>query len=224
MPKTNLELKVGIFVLAGMIIFIWIVFSIGNFALVNKGYCVRVRFNDAAGLENGAPVDLAGVEAGRLRFLNIVYDKRLNKKMVELVLWIKEGTEIRKNAVVKLKRLGLMGEQYVHLSLGTEDAGLIRDNGLLYGDDMISIEDVTEEVYSATRELKDVMHSVNDVVGDEEFRRDIKEAASNTRKASANLEEMTSDIKEHPWKLLTVPKESKRDNKKQGYVLDVTND
>ncbi|MCK5306094.1 MAG: MCE family protein [Candidatus Omnitrophica bacterium] len=220
MPKTNLELKVGIFVLAGMVIFIWIVFSIGNFDLVNKGYHVRVRFNDVAGLEAGAPVELAGVEAGRIRSLNIVYDKRLNKKMVELGLWIKEGTEIRKNTAVKLKRLGLMGEQYVHLSLGTKDAGFVKDNGLLYGDDTISIEDVTEEVYSATKELKKVMHSVNDLVGDEEFRRDIKETASNTRKASANLEEMTSDIKEHPWKLLVAPKENKGDRKKQGYILD----
>ncbi len=220
MSKTNLELRVGIFVLAGMVIFIWMVFSIGNFDLVNKGYRVRVRFNDVAGLEAGAPVDLAGVEAGKIRSLNIVYDKRLNKKMVELILSIKEGMEIRKNAAVSLKRLGLMGEQYVHLSLGTEGAGPIKNNGLLYGDDMISIEDVTKEVYSATKELKKVMRSVNDLVGDEEFRCDIKETASNTRKASANLEEMTSDIKERPWKLLIAPKESKRDRKKQGYVLE----
>lgn len=206
MPKSNTELRVGIFVLVGMFVFGYIIFSIGDFSLRRSGYYIQVRFNDIAGLDVGAPVDLIGVKVGEVRAINIIYDKLLEKKIVELNLWIKNGAVIKRDAIARLRRAGLMGEQYVHLSLGSDEAPLLSEGGTIYGEDIISIDDVTKEVFLTTQEFQKTLCHVNVVVGDAKFRSDLKEIAHNTKKATENLEDLTADLKANPWKLFKVPK------------------
>lgn len=206
MPKSTTELRVGIFVLVGMFVFGYIIFSIGDFSLRRSGYYIQVRFNDIAGLDVGAPVDLIGVKVGEVRTINITYDKLLKKKIVELNLWIKNGAVIKRDAIARLRRSGLMGEQYVHLSLGSDKAPLLSEGGTIYGEDIISIDDVTKEVFLTTQEFQKTLNHVNVVVGDAKFRSDLKEIADNTKKATENLEDLTADLKANPWKLFKVPK------------------
>ena len=206
MPKSNTELRVGIFVLVGIFVFGYIIFSIGDFSLRRSGYYIQVRFNDIAGLDVGAPVDLIGVKVGEVRAINITYDKLLKKKIVELNLWIKNGAVIKRDAIARLRRAGLMGEQYVHLSLGSDEVPLLSEGGTIYGEDIISIDDVTKEVFLTTKEFQKTLSSVNVVVGDAKFRSDLKEIADNTKKATENLEDLTADLKANPWKLFKVPK------------------
>jgi phospholipid/cholesterol/gamma-HCH transport system substrate-binding protein len=206
MPKSNTELRVGIFVLVGLMVFGFIIFSIGDFTLVRSGYFIQVRFNDIAGLDVGAPVDLIGVKVGEVKSIDIVYDKLLDEKVVELELWIKKGVVIKRDASARLRRLGLMGEQYVHLSLGTDAAPPLSEGGIIYGEEMISIDDVTKEVFLATQEFKKTLSCVNDVVNDDKFRSDLKDIAGNTKNATENLQDLTADLKANPWKLFKVPR------------------
>ena len=206
MPKSNTELKVGIFVLAGLAVFGFIIFSIGDFNLVNNGYIIKARFNDIAGLDIGAPVDLIGVKVGEVKAIGIIYDKLLDKKVVELEIWIRKGVVIKRDANVRLRRLGLMGEQYVHLSMGSDAISPLLEGGVLYGEEMISIDDVTKEVLLVTQEFKKTLNCVNDVVSDDKFRSDLKDIADNTKNATENLEDLTADLKANPWKLFNVSK------------------
>ena len=212
MPKSNTELKVGIFVLAGLAVFGFIIFSIGDFNLVNNGYIIKARFNDIAGLDIGAPVDLIGVKVGEVKAINIIYDKLLDKKVVELEIWIRKGVVIKRDANVRLRRLGLMGGQYLHLSIGSDATSPLSEGGVLYGEEMISIDDVTKEVFLATQEFKKTLNCVNDVVSDGKFRSDLKDIAGNTKNASENLEDFTADLKANPWKLFSVPKAKNESN------------
>lgn len=241
-PKVGLELKVGIFVLAGLIIFTMIIFSIGDFNVLQRGFIVKLRFNDVGNLEVGASVNLMGVEVGEVKDIHFIYDKGLDKIMVELLLWLKEGTEIRENSIAQVRRLGLMGEKYVNLSLGSGDARILQGGDKLYGQDPITIEDVTKEFYLATREIKEAVHSMNDVLGDKRVRDDFKQSVKNTKeltekldkvidriekaegtigklisedKIYRDLEELVADIKKHPWKLLIRTREKKKVDKKQ---------
>jgi phospholipid/cholesterol/gamma-HCH transport system substrate-binding protein len=206
MPKSNVELKVGIFVLIGMFVFIFILFSIGDFNLMKSGYFIQVRFDDIAGLDVGAPVDLIGVKVGEVKSIAIIYDKLLERKVVELKLWVKDGTVIKRDSAARLRRLGLMGEQYVHITLGSDEAPLLPKNGIIYGEMLVSIDDVTKEVFLATQEFKRTLSCVNSVIDDSKFRSDLKEIADNTRSATENLEDLTADLKANPWKLFNVPK------------------
>ena len=68
------ELKVGLFITAGILIFFIIVFSIGDVYLVRKGYHINVVFGFANGITEAAPVRLAGVNVGQIDKIDIFYD------------------------------------------------------------------------------------------------------------------------------------------------------
>ncbi len=217
MSKANLELKVGLFVLIGLVILTGIIFTVSDIRFSNTGYTIKIRFDDVAGIESGSPVDLAGVEVGKVESIAFVHDPDKDDTVVELTLWIKKGTIIRKNSVPQLRQLGFLGEQYVYLSLGTKDSPVVEEGYIFHGETPIGIEDLTKELYVTTRKVNRTVDSLNDIIGDEKVRTDLKHSAANTREITEDLKEMAKDLKKHPWKLFVVPESEKESNKKDGH-------
>ena len=247
--REELEIKVGIFVLVGVIILSVIVFSIGDIKILKRGYTIKLRFNDISGLEAGAPVNLLGVKIGEVKSIDFIYNGRLKRMQVELLLWIEEGTKIGEDTTAKVKRLGLMGEKYVDLAPGKPEVRFLEKGNILYGQDPISIEDVTEEIYLASNEIKKAVFYINDILGDKKVRDDFKQSVKSAKeiterldaivsrieksegtigllisddKVYRNLEAFTADIKKHPWKLLIRTREKSQDEnkeKKRGFII-----
>ena len=220
--REELEVKVGIFVLVGVIILSIIVFSIGDIKVLKRGYTIKLRFNDISGLEVGAPVNLLGVEIGEVKSIDFIYNERLKKMQIELLLWIKEGTKIGEDTTAKVKRLGLMGEKYVGLTPGDPEVRFLEKGNILYGQDPISIEDVTEEIYLASNEIKKAVFYINDILGDKKVRNNFRQTLRNIKEASENLNELTADIKKYPWKLLIQTREKNEDKNKEekrGFII-----
>ena len=68
MAKLTPEAKVGIFVLIGIILLVYMSLRVGGIQFGRaEGYEVYIRFESAAGLDNDAPVRVAGVEIGRVK-------------------------------------------------------------------------------------------------------------------------------------------------------------
>ena len=220
--REELEVKVGIFVLVGVIILSIIVFSIGDIKVLKRGYTIKLRFNDISGLEVGAPVNLLGVEIGEVKSIDFIYNERLKKMQIELLLWIKEGTKIGEDTTAKVKRLGLMGEKYVGLTPGDPEVRFLEKGNILYGQDPISIEDVTEEIYLASNEIKKAVFYINDILGDKKVRNNFRQTLRNIKEASENLNELAADIKKYPWKLLIQTREKNEDKNKEekrGFII-----
>ena len=62
------EFKVGIVVLLGIAILFYMSFRVGKFGTLTegRGYTVTAHFNNIAGLDTKSPVEVAGVEVGRV--------------------------------------------------------------------------------------------------------------------------------------------------------------
>ena len=74
----SLEAKVGLFVLAAIILFVWLSFQFGEIKwLRSKGYKVITYMDSVPGLENESPVKMAGVRIGRIEDLRNNTDTRL---------------------------------------------------------------------------------------------------------------------------------------------------
>ena len=73
------ELKVGIFIAVGILLFFIMVFSIGDVYLIKKGYTVDIIFNFVNGIGENAPVRLAGVNVGQVEKIKIFFDEKETK-------------------------------------------------------------------------------------------------------------------------------------------------
>jgi phospholipid/cholesterol/gamma-HCH transport system substrate-binding protein len=123
MRKIDLELIVGLFVLIGIIALSYISIKLGKMEWVGGGgYQVTAVFPSVAGLKVGALVEIAGVEVGRVKSLNLNEDYQ-----ARVVLDIDWGVDLQDDSIASIKTKGLLGEKYVEIVPGGADE--IIENG-----------------------------------------------------------------------------------------------
>ena len=238
--RSSFELKVGIFIFIGIVILSVIVFSIGNFYTLKRGYELNILFSFANGISVGAPVRYAGVEVGEVQDIEVYFDEKENVPMVRLLVWVSQNTWVNEDAGANINTLGLLGEKYLEITPGTRESRLLQKGETLRGYDPVSTEELTRETQETLAKVDSMIDSLNKVVGDEGFRESVKNTVANLELLSADfrgvlalakdgdgtigrllsddklykdIDDMILDIKKHPWKLLYRPKESKRKKK-----------
>ncbi len=115
MKKINTELIVGLFLIAGFLVFTWISMQFGEFAWLTRGdhYTIEAEFQNVAGLKEGAVVTVAGVEVGRVDKIVLTEDFRARVK-----LYLPRDTKVTEDAIASIKTQGIIGNKYVKISQG----------------------------------------------------------------------------------------------------------
>lgn len=113
MKKLDLELVVGLFMVAGIACLAWLSIRLGSLEVVGFGrYNLTATFSNVGGLKTGSSVAIAGVEIGRVK--RIV----LEDYEATVTLAIAKGIVIKEDAIASIKTRGLIGEQFVEISPG----------------------------------------------------------------------------------------------------------
>lgn len=122
MERGKLELMVGLFVLVGIVCLGYLAIKLGKLELVGGNYYeLQAEFSSASGLKNGASVEIAGVEIGRVKSIGLKEDR------AQVVLSIHQGTTVYDDAIASIKTRGIIGEKFMDLSPG--GAGEQLNNG-----------------------------------------------------------------------------------------------
>ena len=233
----NNETKVGILIVIVLVILFSLTVRAGDFHLSQQGYTVRVRFQNIDGVELNSPVMLNGLEVGRVTDIRIDYGA---VPKLELTLWVKDGVKIARGVKAMVKNMGFMGEKYVGLVMQQGEQGFLSpgesieglepasfENILREGEDIATnIRDITENINERLRinaeaidgviaDMRKTMGDIATVSGNIEERFSVNEhlvdeMMLNIRDSSKNLEELSYDLKENPWKLLYRPKKVRR--------------
>jgi phospholipid/cholesterol/gamma-HCH transport system substrate-binding protein len=119
--ERRLDFRVGAFVLTGAVVLGIVLFTIGTGRhLFGETYHLVARFPDIAGLAVGAPVRLAGVTVGTVT--RIAVAEELQVRTIEVALAINRAVQarIREDSVASIQTLGVLGDKYVELTMGTE--------------------------------------------------------------------------------------------------------
>ena len=113
MRKIDLELGVGIFLLAGILCLGYLSIKLARMEVFGaKGYEIHAVFADVGALKNGASVVIAGVEIGRIK--NI----KMDNYEAKVTMTINNGVKIQEDAIASVKTKGIIGEKYIQISPG----------------------------------------------------------------------------------------------------------
>lgn len=113
MKKFDLEVAVGLFVLAGIVCLGYLSIRLAKMDVFGgKGYEIEAVFSNSGGLKTGSSVVIAGVEVGRVK--RIFLDDYQALAIIHLPLDVK----IQEDAIASIKTKGLIGEKYVEISPG----------------------------------------------------------------------------------------------------------
>jgi phospholipid/cholesterol/gamma-HCH transport system substrate-binding protein len=113
--KYKMETIVGIFVVIGFLCIGYITIKLGEVSFIgNNTYPLYARFSSVSGLRVGSPVEVLGLEVGRVEKLSI--DQ--NQQIVVAKMRIKKGTKVYADAIASIKTSGLIGDKYVQIDPG----------------------------------------------------------------------------------------------------------
>lgn len=184
--KLNLELKVGIFAFIGLTILALAIFSISEIYIFRPGYHVKITFGFASGIDLGAVVRVAGIEAGEVRDVKVSYDKDKGEAKVTLLVWLNRNVKVPRDSTAYVSVLGLIGETYLEIVPGEDYAHLLKDGDALVGRDPFSTETLMEVAHKVAANFDSILGSVDEVF-DEEAKASLKRAI---RDFDASLELM----------------------------------
>jgi len=126
MEKARLETIVGIFVLVGILCMAYLSINLGKLELLGGDYYeVSANFDSISGLRNGASVEIAGVEVGRVD--RIVLDPKAGYT-AKVTLRINSGIELQDDVIASVRTRGIIGDKYIQLKPGGSDR-LLKDGG-----------------------------------------------------------------------------------------------
>lgn len=145
--------KVGLFAILCLLVLAFFVMRIEDWNLFDSGGAtVEARFDSVAGLDDKAPVRVAGVRVGRVDGLRLDGSRALLTLRLEQPLALTEGT------TAALASAGLLGEKYVEIVPGPPDAPLLAAGAVLEGTTPMSFDE-------AMAKLNDVADSVAGITG-----------------------------------------------------------
>ena len=122
MSKRGIETVVGLFVLLGFMAIGYLALKAANLAAMTVGetYTVTARFDNIGGLKPRAPVKSAGVTVGRVASISL--DGKTFQGLVTMEL--EKRFAFPKDTSAAILTAGLLGDQYVGLNPGGDDANL----------------------------------------------------------------------------------------------------
>jgi len=163
------ELRVGLFVLVGLLILAVAIFYVTGAGVFGPKYRLKTYLPEVAGLATGAPVRLDGVEIGNVERINIV--PRENGKPpdrmrnIEIVMKLdrRYQGDILTDSVATLVTEGLLGNRYVNVQRGYTGLPL-KDGQAIAGGEEKAIKEVVERSADVLANLKALSSDVQDLI------------------------------------------------------------
>jgi phospholipid/cholesterol/gamma-HCH transport system substrate-binding protein len=207
------EIKVGITVLFGLIVFIWILGWTKNFTFSSADNLVKVKFNNVSGLETGNNVTVNGVKQGHVK------DFYIDGPNVIVSLSVSSDIKLKKDASFFLESTDLMGGRKIEINPGMMDENLDLSeihNGT-YVTDIAGVialfSDLQDKISIIATETVDVLQSINSILKDEKFIQELKNGVSNLNAVSKKMNQVITENQQNLKQITENTKEITEDTK-----------
>lgn len=141
--KSNLETRLGMFFALALLAGLILLEVIGGFDFFARGIELKARFDTINELQVGAPVKLAGVTVGEVRRIS------LEDRKVTVTLRVRPDAGIRTDSRATIRFAGLMGQNYVSLSFGSDGAPQVAPGTELEAETLPDVGEVLAKLDSA---------------------------------------------------------------------------
>ena len=205
--QTNLETKVGIFLMLGIALICTLIIIFGEVPdLFKPTYSLTVRFSDASGLLKGSDVYLAGAVIGKVTTDPLYIP---DSQSVEVHLKIDKNVGIREGSSYEIGSSGLLGDRFVVVRpvaypKGTPDSErkpFVQDGADIDGTSETGINDIMksskpliDKANDIADQLDEMIRKLNTDVFSGTSTDDLKETIAKLRKMVDNGDAMIGNV------------------------------
>jgi phospholipid/cholesterol/gamma-HCH transport system substrate-binding protein len=171
-------LRVGLLVLASLIILIMVIFAVsGDLSLpfVSRKTIVKTYMARVDGLRKGAEVRLSGKEIGSVKEINFssqipsAIDQANNLEVVMEISGSLDGRpaiqRIRTDSLAVLKAAGVLGDNVIDITPGTTAGEPIQNYGIIKSASQKSVGDILNTAQTAVANLNEISDDIKDITG-----------------------------------------------------------
>lgn len=180
MATKNIEFRVGVIVLIGIVILVVSLYWLQGYKLERNSQRVVVLFDDVGTLDVGDRVTVSGVPKGKVNNLH------LTDHGVEVELLLFQDVVLKRDARIVIKNLGLMGERFIAIAPGKDSLTLDTSQPVtgLYDTGLPEVMGLMGEMIS---ELRNLVVSFKQTVGSDSSLNKFSSTVDNLQQVSASL-------------------------------------
>lgn len=183
------EFKVGLLALASLISIAYMSLKVtSNQSGFGDYVTYRTIVQDAAGIFPKTPIRVAGINAGRIKGIELSGDTAL------VTFEILEKVKVKKDARLRIKSVGFLGDKYLDIILGN-DSEILSEGSLIKSQENVSLDKIIEDGSELVNEMKHIMKGVRNSLAPEGENPPIGEILKETREILSNAREVTQTLK-----------------------------
>ena len=202
--KVN-SVKLGVFVLGGLIFLVMLLYVIGkNQNMFGKTFELKVQFENVYGLMPGNNIRYAGIDAGSVKSVQV-----LNDTTIEVTMLVKTKMKpfIHRNAEISIATDGLIGNRVVNIEPVKSTSPLVEEGDVLPGvrgnntEEMLKVLNRTNsDVAIIASEIKQTVQRINqsrvlwNVLEDESLPLNIRQSIAKLKSTTTYLDRTLMDV------------------------------
>ncbi|MBE9531452.1 MAG: outer membrane lipid asymmetry maintenance protein MlaD [Proteobacteria bacterium] len=135
------EFTVGVFMIVGIAALVYLSVSLGNIELFGSSKFIKATalFDSVAGLKNGANIEIAGVQVGKVTNIGLEDDMAL----VELSIY--KEIPVTDDTIASIRTNGVIGEKFIKLTPGGSEDYLEDGSTIIDTESAISLEELVSK-------------------------------------------------------------------------------
>jgi phospholipid/cholesterol/gamma-HCH transport system substrate-binding protein len=163
------QLKVGVIVMVAAVVLVTLLFlmtSSSGIGIFSKKLTVTTYFENAAGIKEGAAVNLQGVTIGTVKSVVVTPDlaRKLTPVQVVMKLDKKYAVDLKKDSKAALTTVGVLGDTVVDINSQVATGPPLQDGDELHTLETPTITDVVKASQGTIEQLNVILAKMNTVV------------------------------------------------------------
>lgn len=153
--------RLGILVITAVALFVAMLFLVARrTAIFGEGFLIIAEFGYVGGLKAGSPVTYRGIDVGSVEEVSLPPSPG---NPIQVHMRIKEEARmlLRADSRARILSAGVLGNQIIVLSAGTEDAPAIDRGSVLPGEDPVEMLDLVGSAVQTATVADSVLRSLN---------------------------------------------------------------
>ena len=179
------ELMVGVLTIVGLLVLIGGMLWFKQVSLTTGQILYQADFPEVAGLREGDKVQVRGIRMGEVTGLNML------QSAVRVSFALREGAELRQDAVITLGEKGIVGEVVIEIDPGVGE--MVPEGHIFQGRTAGTIASMTDAAGDALVEMRTLTHKVTELVDQVKQQGKVVETLEQANKTLGKVDTMVEE-------------------------------
>lgn len=158
------EIKAGCLVIAGIVLLVTFLIVISGLDLLKQKKIYYAHFKYTSGVDVGALVRYGGMQVGRVKKVSIAPN---DNTLIQFELEIGADVPVKRNSQAFITSIGIMGEEYIEITTGSQDAPLLPSGSLLNCKEVTPLMMLADSFDQLSEKLSVTIDHLNQILGRE---------------------------------------------------------